>query len=886
MRKQAKLNVLCIINRLVKFDVIILCLSISAFVLFPLIVLAQENPTHHLPKFNNKDSITVIASTEYKNGQFQKIVYGNRYRKTWLTPVTFPLFDLNTTVGKLKIVKKGGGMSTQSLRLEDETGKEYVLRSVFKSGRRGVPDKFRNTVYEDILQDLRVGGHPYSALPIAPLAEAAGLYHTNPSIYYLPEQEGLGAYKDLAGELYLFEEYPNEGWDLSSFGNTEKIVGFDKLLEKVRESPKHQIDGAWVLKSRLFDLWIGDYDRHDDQWRWAEFPEDSTNLSWWRPIPRDRDQALYDINGVLPWILSRDFIHIQQKPFSGKINNIKEFAANAKHFDRTWLTELEWKDWEASAKELEGKLTDEVIEEAFETWQKPIYDLDAPSLIKRLKKRRNRMVWHARQLYKLVAKYVNVVGTDKRELFEINRKNKKETEVVVYALNKKREKKHITYRRTFYSSETKEIRLYGLDGEDEFRFKGNTSTAIKVRIIGGKDTDELSQIESAKVKGKVVVYDELNGIKIADNAHPHNHLSNNPVTNEYDREEYQYDSYFPSLTFGSTTDDGFFLGGGLTLSRYGFRKKPYGAKHRLFLQFSTQTNALHFNYASDFVGAVGHLSFAPSIRFDRPIIFNYFGLGNNTQILSEDEQFHWIRLKRFIVEPLLKEVWENKYNTTEFGPFFENVIVERRIGRISDAEGFLTDRDRGNKSFVGVKIKHQFNTLDNNTFPSKGIRLKADFTYYRNLNEEQAYARIEANLTNFFHTKVPFPITLGSRIGGALLTDNHYYFFHNNNLGENNSLRGFRNNRYAGTQVVYHNLDLRIPLFYFKNHIAPGEVGLSAGFDYGRVWYPNANAGGWKSGISGGLWWAPYRFTAIHIFYTRTSGSENNPFTLRTGFFF
>ena len=154
---------------------------------------------------------------------------------------------------------------------------------------------------------------------------------------------------------------------------------------------------------------------------------------------------------------------------------------------------------------------------------------------------------------------------------------------------------------------------------------------------------------------------------------------------------------------------------------------------------------------------IGGINFNPSINFDRPFIYNYYGLGNNTKILSEDEQFHRIRLKRFSFDPMFKKIWSKQENRTTFGPFFENVIVERRAGRISDVEGFLPDSDRGNKSFLGFKIDHQFTTLKDQNFPKKGVRYKAKMTYYHNLNEEQAYARLEGSLSNFLHTELPFP---------------------------------------------------------------------------------------------------------------------------------
>ena len=51
-------------------------------------------------------------------------------------------------------------------------------------------------------------------------------------------------------------------------------------------------DQDQVLRSRLFDIWIGDWDRHDDQWRWASF-KDKNGFTYYQPIPRDRDQIFF-----------------------------------------------------------------------------------------------------------------------------------------------------------------------------------------------------------------------------------------------------------------------------------------------------------------------------------------------------------------------------------------------------------------------------------------------------------------------------------------------------------------------------------------------------------------------------------------------------------------
>lgn len=41
----------------------------------------------------------------------------------------------------------------------------------------------------------------------------------------------------------------------------------------IPKNEKHRVDERWALKSRLFDQFIHDGDRHDDQWRWASIPQ-------------------------------------------------------------------------------------------------------------------------------------------------------------------------------------------------------------------------------------------------------------------------------------------------------------------------------------------------------------------------------------------------------------------------------------------------------------------------------------------------------------------------------------------------------------------------------------------------------------------------------------
>jgi Haemolysin secretion/activation protein ShlB/FhaC/HecB len=834
------------------------------------------------------DSITIAASEVFKGSDFKKIALGNRYRDAWSQPIRVPVFDLNDEYRHLKIVEEGGGRTTRSLRLEANDGKQYVLRSLFKDVRRGKMSTFMyNTVLEDITADLKSGLHPYSALAVPRLADAAGIYHTNPKVVFLAAQPRLAPYNEgHAGGLYLFEERPDDdNWaDAPNFGNSKEIVGTQDLLAAMAKSHKHRPDADWTLRSRLFDLWINDTDRHDDQWRWAKLPQpDSTTL--YRPIPRDRDQAFYDLRGILPFIGSRRWMPKSSRGFHRKIWDVPGQSRSAGSFDRSFLSPLDHEAWMQTAQKLQASLTDEAIEAAFAAWPPEVYQYNAVEMMDILKARRNSLVKDAKKLYRFLSKYVNVVGTNKKDRFEVVRSSGGETEVSVFDLKKDGSKGDRFFHRVFKKSETKEIRLYGLDAGDEFHLSGKAGRGILVRIIGGDGKDEVADESSAGVfRKKTIVYDTPDGMdekgdEICDLR------SNRLKVNEYNRSEFRYNSYLPSIQFGRTVDDGLLLGGGVSFTRYRFRKLPYGSRHQFAGRTSLNTNAINLRYVGDFVKSVGNLDFNPEIRFDRPIIFNFFGLGNDSRDTATSSQFNWVRMEKLAVQPLLKKTWFNGRNTTRLGPFFEKVEVENRAGRITDTDA-LPPGSLAQRRFAGLIFQHDYSAVDQGAIPRNGIKLHVGATYYRNLSDGLNYTRTEGNLTTYVTVGSKMELTIATRIGGAALSNDDFLFYHSNNLGGNSFLRGFRNNRFAGRALFYHNTDLRWKLFFVKNRVAPFDFGLTTGLDYGRVWSGKANGGKLHSGFSPGFWIAPYKLAALTAFYTFTDGSEDNTYTIRIGFFF
>ncbi|MEJ7673509.1 MAG: hypothetical protein WKF59_12575 [Chitinophagaceae bacterium] len=177
----------------------------------------------------------IIAGKQYERSSIHKSLWGSHYRKEWATPVKVKIIQLDSVFGGLTPVEKGGGRQTKTLRLKDKNGKEYVLRSIDKSYKRALPENFSGTFVETVANDQVSIAHPYSALTIPFMAEAAGIYHTNPQIVFLADDKNLGEFSDeFKNQLYLLEERPDgDQRSATNFGNSEDVKGTEKMLEKI-----------------------------------------------------------------------------------------------------------------------------------------------------------------------------------------------------------------------------------------------------------------------------------------------------------------------------------------------------------------------------------------------------------------------------------------------------------------------------------------------------------------------------------------------------------------------------------------------------------------------------------------------------------------------------
>jgi len=852
--------------------------------LFNKVVFDSHKKEAVLQSLDFTDSMVQVKISEiYAKGKFQQFAMGNNYRNIWNAPVELPVFDIGNEKGGLSIIKRGGGQQTRSIRMETKNGKQYVLRSVNKYVEKALAENLRHTVAVDILQDGISASHPFSAIPVPILANAAGVMHTNPKIVWVPEDPRLGIYrKELANSVFLFEERPaGNRDDVASFGRSKKIVNTAKAIDKTQDDHDHLIDQKAVVRARLFDMLINDWDRHDDQWRWATFKEDKTTT--YRPIPRDRDQVFFLSEGVIMELSSLFWPTRKFQGFDYTINDVKGLNFNGRYFDRSFMTEPNLDDWMLIVNDIQNDVTDSVIHAAIKTFPEIIYDSTGLEIENILMSRRDLLDKYAKEHYLFLSKNVDVVGTKERELFDVERIKNGNTLVTVFALSDKKGKvKEQLYKREFKYDETKEIRLYGLAGKDLFKVNGKTKKGIKVRIIGGKGTDTI--IDDSKVKGigrKTIIYDRKDkDNEIIKSGETRLQLSKNKSINKYNRKQFKHNTIMPLLWLGYNIDDGVFVGGGATFKQFNFRDSTI---HKIKGNLSFQTGAFAIKYEGLFsaVSQTFDLTLKAEVCFPQNVN-NFYGLGNNTEKISDDKKYYRVRYQYVWLNPMLKQTVSNNFSYS-FGVFYQYFKVtdtaDRFIGEIYpqllDSSSYLPH------NYVGLNAMYTLDTRNNKVLPNRGIFWETEALGFYSIREEgRNFVKLRSDLSFYLSFRKDPRVVFAFRFGGAVNIGD-YEFYHANTLGGKTNLRGFRSNRFAGDHSFYQNTEVRIKLLNIKSYVFNGQTGILIYNDIGRVWLNREDSKRWHDGYGIGLWLSPFDYTAMTITYNRSKEDSMIDFTFR-----
>jgi DNA repair exonuclease SbcCD nuclease subunit len=839
-------------------------------------VLAEDTAKLKIPAY--KDYYQAAAGDRYKKNAtaLKRLVLGNNYRSIWAEPVNLKVFRLKEEHGGFKIKSMGGGKQTKSLTLEDKNGKEWTLRTIDKDPELALPENLRNTMASEIVQDMISAAHPYAPLPVASLAASAHIPHATPQFFLVPDDLAFGVYRPMFANKVCMLEEKDASWDGTD--TKSSITVFNDLIE---DNDKRVLQNE-VLKARLLDILTADWDRHMDQWKWGV--QDTGRGKLYYPIPKDRDQAFFHSDGLLMVYVSRKRLPFL-KGLKDKIPDINHLSAVSKDFDRLFLNDIDRKEWDSVTAVFRRQLPDTAIVKAVKQMPPEIFALDGKQTIDKLISRRNELGKQSLKYYDFLAKQVTVLGSNKTELFKVFNEGKN---VRVQVLTREgKDSGFVMYDRLFDPNKTKEIRLYGFRGNDKFDINANAPNKSFIRIIGGKGDDTFH------IKGNLnnYVYDlstEKNFVQKGKNTK--NRFNTNTEVNSYDfTDQFQYNIFhFPRINIGWNADDGFMFGFGLWYRRYGFRKSPYSSEQRLSVLFAAGQKAMQVKYRGLFVNMLPKTDAVIYAEIMNPALNNFFGFGNNTKVNDDSTiKYYRARYKDVAGDFLLRYKVANVFSVFA-GPSYyrywnkQDNNKDYILGKPSHI-GLDSNDVYSVKSYAGGKAGFLIYNLNNDLFPTRGINWLTTFTQLQPLNKASSpLTKLESDMAVYASMSFPAKWVTVLRIGGGHIFSDSLEYFQAMTLGANNYLRGFRKNRFSGTSLAYASLEFRVKLFDSKSYVFPGQVGLVAFNDVGRVWLKGEHSRLWHYAYGGGFYYVPYNMVLVSATVAFSNEERLVNFTLGT----
>jgi hypothetical protein len=805
------------------------------------------------------DSATVIAGPEYAAGDLHEALLGDDYRDVWTAPVRVPVLDLDTFAGGLTSVRRGGGMQTVSLRFEAPAGREFNFRSVNKEITKGLPPWLQETWVDYLLQDQTSSIHPAAAGIASVLLDSVGVLNPGPRLVVLPDDPRLGRFREeFAGRLGWIETHADENRENPELGFADaiRVAGTDRVLEHLEESPDDRVASRAYLKARLMDIFFGDWDRHQGQFRWARY--DRGGIQWWVPIPEDRDYVFPNYDGALIWLGQTLFIP-RAIPFRSEYrDDLLPLTISAQELDRRLLSDLPREVYDSMAVWLQERLTDEVIEAALRDMPPEWYEESADDLRSALRGRRDRFREVAEQFYEQLAIAPEVHATDEPDLAQVQRLPGGEVRVRLSLRDPEDELAGPYFERTFQPEATEEIRI-DLHGDDDLAIvRGDVDESILVRVIGGGSDDVL--VDSSRVRGARVAtafYDDQG----------ENEFITGPNTvvdtSQYEAPEpertvfslpprdwgHSFSWFSPAVGYRGAVG-GVIVGGGPTFTQYGFRQRPYAYRLALRGLIAPASGRLGVRARGDFRRAGSGESLSVGASATQLEAIRFYGFGNETLVGGDDDRFV-VPLEQFELEaayhfPLADSVG------LAVGPVLKYTDPEVDAGT-----PIARLRPYGSEPFgqLGAQVTLRVDTRDRPSFPRSGARIEVGADAYPAAwDAEEAFGSVRAEASTYAALPIGMRPVVALRAGGQNVLGRfplHEAAF----LGGSRTVRGYPYQRFAGDALLYGNAALRVPITE-ANLIVRGDLGASVFADAGRVYFDGESPGGWHTAVGGGVWFA------------------------------
>ncbi len=823
---------------------------------------------------------TVVIGSRYEASGVYRWFLGSEYRQLWTAPIRVPILDLQTFGGGLTPTTACPGSSfcpglqTLQIRFDGADGREYAFRGIDKV-QDILGDDFTGTVVQDIAQDQTSAAQPAGPAIAAPLMEAAGILHTNPQLFVLPDSPELGEHRDVFGGAVGFVEAravaePGR----PPFAGADEIIDSDDLFAKLRESNRSRVESRTFLTARLFDMFIGDWDRHRGQWTWARFGDAS--ITRWIPIPEDRDQAFVRYDG-LGMSIAR-WSSPQLVNFNEKQPNVIGVNWNGREVDRLFLPDLDRATWDSIATHLQDVWTDEVIDVAVRAIPPEFFEMSGDDIATTLKARRDWLAEFADRYYSVLAKKPDIHGSDNPEHVTITRNFDGSATVTMTRIDGTE-----FYNRRFVTDETDEIRVYLYGGGDRVVIEGEGAATIEIRIIAGEGADSIDNRSGA---GGIRVYDAegastVSGDQVDMDRKPYTPPprppGNSPPHRDWGRiwQFFGWGSYSPDL--------GMFVGGGANRTSYGFRQFPFANKMRMRGGWAFKHQRGNIDVQTTWYQPNARYSYSLQTKVSGIEITRFNGLGNEREAPGSNKLYAINQVQLRIAPDIILPLSSSLQLVAGVDLTYSNTRDTPGTLLTDSLSGIYGDNKFGR---VGASARFMFDARNVPANPTKGLYFEVGGNFRPKFwsVDSTAYGAIYGTASTYLTAfDAPLRPTLAVRAGGKVVFG-VFPFMEAAFIGDARTVRLGRENRYGGDAAAWGNAELRLRLGRVLI-VLPQEVGVFGLVDVGRVWLDGEVSNSWHPAYGGGLWIAPLS-EASTISVALAHSEEGLGLYIQTGFAF
>jgi hypothetical protein len=693
----------------------------------------------------------------------------------------------------------------------------------------------------------------------------------------MPDDPRLGQFRErFAGLLGTIEVRPDEGpEDVAGFADATRVVGSESFLDRLENDPSNRLDRSAYVRARLLDAFVGDWDRHPDQWRWAGFAEGDSIR--WEPIPRDRDWALARLEGLLVWVAG--FAFPNYVGFDDDYPSAFRLTWTARVLDRRLLSGVPAATWDTVAADIVRRIDDVTIEEAVRRLPREYHERIGEDLSDALRERRDDLPRLAHEMYLLFAGWVDVHATDADEIATVERLDGRRVRVEIARREGDTAAAPPHFARTFVSTETHEIRIDMRGGDDRVVVRG-ANGGITVRVIGGGSDDTMiDETGGADVR----FYDDRgdNVFITAAGTHVDESEYDEPDTGDDTAAAPPRDwgSYWlpvPHLSY--EPDIGTYIGMGANRYGYGFRYSPWKTRLTFSAGFGTGADWFRGHIDYDFP-LHGSVRARLAVRYTGADRYNFYGFGNETDSDSATSFYHADR--RDLLLTAVATVRPTPRSELSAGPAFKLSTPFREAGTLLDT---LDPYGAGRFEEMGVQAGFVRDSRNHRTAATAGTLLRLDGRFFPAwLDVVEPFGMLRGETAVYLAPDTAGSITLALRAGGEKIWGDSPY--HDATyLGGSNTIRGYANRRFAGDASAFGNAELRVPLAGFFLTL-PVHFGVFGVADAGRVFVAGESSSKWHTAAGGGLW-----FAALHPANVMTialvRGEEQTGLYVKAGFQF